>query len=165
MTPQVMSGSIFGLGVLSSVLTGFGKYSSGQQQQAAYDYNAQITLETMRDQVEANQQKTSSLIGRQASSYAASGVDIASGSPLLVMAATAARGARQGEQIREQGEDQAALQRYYGKIAAYSGTMGGIGSFLSGITQASTGYYNATSNPKPSVQSGGGNIPTGGDWD
>jgi hypothetical protein len=40
------------------------------------------------------------LIGREGTTYAASGVDIASGSPLLVMAATAARSAQQGEQLR-----------------------------------------------------------------
>lgn len=162
MTPQVMTGGMFGLGILSSIFSGYGKYQSGQNQQAAYDYNAQITLQTMRDQVEANQQKFSSTIGRQASSYAASGVDIASGSPLLVMAATAARGARESAQIEEQGTEQAALQRYYGSMAAFSGTMSGIGSFLSGITSAASGYQQATMNPRPSV---GPAMPPGGDWD
>lgn len=40
------------------------------------------------------------------SAYAASGVDIASGSPLLIMAAARARGALQGEQIEEAGTEQ-----------------------------------------------------------
>ena len=42
MTPQATSGSEFGIGALSSVLSGFGGYKSGQDQKAAYDYNADI---------------------------------------------------------------------------------------------------------------------------
>ena len=93
MTPQAISGSEFGVGVLGSILTGVGDYQSGKAQQSAYDYNADISLENMRSEVEANQQKFSGLVGTQAGRYAAAGVDIASGSPLLIMAATAARGA------------------------------------------------------------------------
>lgn len=157
MTPQATAGADFGVGILSSLIGGFGKYEQGQAEKSADDYNADITLENMRDQVEANQQRFTSLIGRQASTYAGAGVDIASGSPLLIMAATAARGGRQGEQIFEQGTEEAALQRYYGKVAAFRGTMGGIGSFLSRITQAATGYYGATSKlPDPTVPAMGG---------
>jgi hypothetical protein len=157
MTPQSISGANFGVGVLSSVMSGFGGYESGQKQKAADDYNADITLENMRDQVEANQQKFSSLVGTQAGRYAAAGVDIASGSPLLIMAATVARGAKESVQIEEAGTEEAAMQRYYGKIAAFSGTMCGIGSFLSGLTKASTAYYGAKA-PTP-LPAGGG-----GDW-
>jgi hypothetical protein len=161
MTPQAsspngnLSGGLFGVGVLSSVLSGVGGYESGQKQKAADDYNADTTLENMRDSVAANQQKFSSLVGTQAGRYAAAGVDIASGSPLLIMAATAARGAQKSEQIEEAGTEEAAMQRYYGKIAAFSGTMSGIGSFLSGLTKVSTAYQRAT-DPTPSPTGGGG---------
>ena len=152
MTPQAISGSEFGVGVLGSILTGVGDYQSGKAQQSAYDYNADISLENMRSEVEANQQKFSGLVGTQAGRYAAAGVDIASGSPLLIMAATAARGARESEQIEEAGTEEANLQRYYGKIAAFQGTMKGIGDFLSGFTKASTSYYGATAKtPAPTV--------------
>ena len=154
MTPQTMAGAGMGVGVISSVISGIGGYESGQQQKAAYDYNANITIENMRNQTVANQQKYSALVGRQASAYAASGVDVASGSPLLVMAATAARGGEQGEQIEQAGTEEAALQRYYGKIAAFSGTMGGIGSFLSGISKSAAGYQGAIGNiPSPTAGS------------
>jgi hypothetical protein len=152
MTPQSMSGADFGVGVLSSVLSGVGGVISGQKQKSADDYNADITLENMRHEMEANTEKFTALVGKQATGYAASGVDIASGSPLLIMAATAARGAQQGEEIEEAGTEEAALQRYYGKIAAFSGTMSGIGSFLSGITKSATSFYGATSKtPIPTV--------------
>lgn len=149
MTPQAISGSMFGVGILSSVLTGVGQYESGQQQKQAYDYNADITLANTRSKASATQQQYTALVGRQAAGYAASGVDVASGSPLLIMAATAGRGGLAVEQTVEKGNQEAALERYYGKIAAFRGTMGGIGSFLSGITQSAIQYKNAT-----------GNIPT-----
>lgn len=147
MTPQSTSGANFGVGILSSVISGFGGIKAGQDQKAAYDYNADITLDNMKNQMVANTEKFTALVGRQAGGYAASGVDITSGSPLMIMAATAARGAVEGEQIREAGTQEAALQRYYGKIAAFQGTMGGIGSFLSGISKSAAGYSSA--NPTP----------------
>jgi hypothetical protein len=140
MTPQSISGATAGVGVISSILGGFGAYESGRQQKAAYDYNAQITLQNTQAEMASSTQAYTARIGKQASSYAASGVDIASGSPLMIMAATAARGGQQGAQILEQGTEKAALERYYGSIAAFSGTMGGIGTFLSGISKTASTY-------------------------
>lgn len=138
-------------GGASSALTGVGKIVAGQQQQKAYDYNAAITDQNTSNQVVANQQKFSTLVGRQATAYAGAGVDIASGSPLLIMAATAARGAQEGEQIEQSGTEQANLQRYYGKMAAFSGDVGGIGAFLSGMTSDLSSYEKLTNNPTPTV--------------
>ena len=158
MTPQTIAASTFGIGILSSAIGGYGKYEQGQQEIAAYDYSADITLENMQQRMQTNTQNFTALVGRQAAAYAGAGVDIASGSPLLIMAATAARGGKQGEMIRQSGTQEANLQRYYGKMAAWGGTMAGIGDFLSGISQSASGYYNTTSKlPKPSA----GNIPTG----
>lgn len=138
-------------GGTSSALSGAGKVISGQQQKSAYDYNASITDINTENQVVANQQKFSKLVGKQASVYSASGVDIASGSPLLIMAATAARGGQQGEEIEQAGSEEAALQRYNGKIAAFSGTISGIGSFLSGMTTDLSSYAKLNNNPSPTA--------------
>lgn len=154
MTPQSMAGATFGLGALSSAISGFGKIEAGQQEKKAYDYNADITILNMKNQAEAEQQKFTELVGRQATAYAGAGVDIASGSPLLIMAATKARGAQEVEQIKEAGTEEAALQRYYGKIAAFGGTMSGIGSFLSGVSGAATQYATATARPTPHASGG-----------
>lgn len=131
-----------------------GKIASGQQQKSAYDYNADVTLLNAANEDVANTEKTTARIGAQATAYAASGVDLTSGSPLLIMAATAARGAQQGEQIEESGTEEANLQRYYGKIAAFSGTMSGIGAFLSGMTSDLTAYSKVTNNPTPTPPAG-----------
>ena len=138
-------------GTASSALTGVGKYEQGQKQQQAYDYNASVTLQNTANKVVSNQQRFSEQIGRQATSYAGAGVDIASGSPLLIMAATAARGAEQGEQIEQSGEAEASLQRYQGKMDAFSGLVGGIGSFLSGMTSDLSAYSKVTNNPSPTT--------------
>lgn len=150
MEPQTAAGATFGLGVLSSAVAGFGKYEQGQEQEQAYDYNAAVTTINTGNKVQANTQQYAQLVGRQASAYAGAGVDIASGSPLLIMAATAARGAQQGEQIEQAGTEEAALQRYYGKIAAFGGTMSGIGAFLNGVSADAGAYYKATAGT-PSV--------------
>ena len=127
------------------------RIEQGQDEQKAYDYNASIIAQNTNNQVVAEQEKTTARIGAQATSYAASGVDITSGSPLLIMAATAARGAQQSAQIEEAGTSEANLQRYYGSVAAFGGTMAGIGSFLSGVAGQSTAYAKATNNPSPSA--------------
>lgn len=125
-----------GLSLGGSVISAFGQYQSGQMQKAAYDYNAAVALEQMREKMQTSEAKYSALTGRQASLYAKAGVDIASGSPLLVMAHTAAQGAIEQEREYQAGEEQAALDLYYGKVAAYSGTLGGISSFLKGLGTA-----------------------------
>ena len=144
-------------GGTSAALTGAGKIISGQEQQTADNYNAAVTTLNTGNQVQANTQKFSELVGRQATGYAGAGVDIASGSPLLIMAATAARGAVQGEQEEQAGTEEASLQRYYGKVAAFSGTMSGIGSFLSGMTSDLSTYGKLTNNPTANYP-----IPTAG---
>ena len=126
-----------GFQAAGGILSGVGQYQSGQAQKAAYNYNAAVALEQSEEQMHTSEEKYSALIGRQASLYAKAGVDIASGSPLLVMAHTAAQGAEEQEGERGAGEEQASMQRYYGKVAAYTGTIGGITSFLSGLSSSS----------------------------
>lgn len=131
---------VFGAGAtaVGGIATGFGQYFQGQQEKAAYDYNAAVAIQKMQDQMQESEAKYSSLIGKQAASYARSGVDIASGSPLLVMAHTALMSGREQESEMQAGTEQANLDRYYGRVAAFQGTFGGITSFLTGLTKATT---------------------------
>jgi hypothetical protein len=133
---QQISLGFTGLGVAGSAVTGIGQYESGQQQKAAYDYDAAVTLEQMQQKEQTTQAKYTNLIGKQATSFAAAGVDIASGSPLLVALHTAAQEGTEEASENEAGTEEAALQRYYGKVAAFSGTVGGVSSFLSGLAKA-----------------------------
>ena len=139
-----MAAGNFGIGAVSSVLSGLGARQAGQQEQAAYNYNADVTMQDTANTIVSNEQRYSTLIGKQATAYAAAGVDITRGSPLLMMAATAGRGGRQSEEILQAGTEKATLDRYYGKVAAFKGTMTGVGDFLSGISGASQSYLKAT---------------------
>jgi hypothetical protein len=143
-----------GSGAVSSAVSGFGQYESGQQQKEAYDYNASMTLQQMQEQMQTTEANYSTLIGKQASAYARAGVDVASGSPLLVMAHTAAQGGVQQESEYQAGTEEAALQKYYGKVAAFNGTVGGISTFISGLSKAA---LSAASIMGPGS---GSNVPT-----
>jgi hypothetical protein len=125
-----------GLGAVNSAVGAYGQYQSGQSQKAAYDYNADVTLQQMQDQVKTSEAKYTNLIGKQATAYSAAGVDIASGSPLLVMSHTAAQGGAEQESEVQADTEEATLERYYGKVAAFSGTIGGISSFISGLSKS-----------------------------
>ena len=149
MTPHETAGGFAGIGMLSSLFGGISQYKMGQSEKSSYDYNSQVTLQNMRAQMTASQQKYSELTGKQASAYAASGVDISSGSPLLIMAATARSGGQQADQIRQSGKQEATLQRYYGRLAAWKGETGGISSFLTGISSNMAEYGMATGAFKP----------------
>src|ERR1017187_8514465 len=113
MGPQTMAGANMGVGMVGSLLAGIGQSDSGKQEKAAFDYNADVDLQNTSNEMVANEQRYSQLVGKQATAYAASGVDITSGSPLLMMAATAGRGGKQAEQIYQKGTEAATLERYY----------------------------------------------------
>lgn len=161
MGPQSMAGANMGIGIIGSAISGIGQIDAGKQEQKAYDYNADVTMLNAGNEIQSVEQKYSQLVGKQATAYAASGVDITRGSPLLMMAATAGRGGKQAEEILQSATQEATLDRYYGKIAAWKGRMAGIGSFLSGLGKSATSYLNATGY---TGDSGSGNF-TGGSFD
>jgi hypothetical protein len=76
-----------------------------------------------------------------------------------MMAATAGRGGRQAAEIYQSGTESATLQQYYGKVAAWRGTMAGIGSFLGGISKSAQAYLNATGYIPSDKKGGFGDIP------
>lgn len=127
-----------GVGAVNSAVSGFGQYEAGQEQKKAYNYDAAVTLEQMRQKEQTSEARYSNLIGKQATSFARAGVDIASGSPLLMMLHTAAQGGKEEASEAEAGDEEAALQRYYGRLAAFQGTVGGISTFISGLSKAGT---------------------------
>jgi hypothetical protein len=53
-----------------------------------------------------------------------------------MMAHTAAQSGVEQESESQAGTEEAALQKYYGKVAAWSGTIGGISTAISGLSQA-----------------------------
>jgi hypothetical protein len=122
-------------GGLGALFSSIGQYQSGQAQKAAYNYNAAVTVEQMQEKEQTSEAKYSQIAGRQVSAYARAGVDIDRGSPLLVMAHTTAQGAQEQEREYQAGTEEATLQQYYGRVAAWSGTAGSISSFLGGLSK------------------------------
>lgn len=153
MTPQTSAAGSFGIGVAGSVLSGASQIAAGKQEEKGYDYNASVDEVNASNAIVSVEQRYSQIVGKQAAAYSAAGVDITRGSPLLMMAATAGRGGRQSEEILQSSNQDAALQRYYGKLAAWRGTIGGIGSFLSGLSKSATSYLNATGYQSSSASS------------
>ena len=163
MSPQTMAGANMGIGIVGSLFGGIAQAEEGKQEQKAFDYNAQVDLNNMSNTLVSNEQRYAQLVGKQATAYAASGVDITSGSPLLMMAATAGRGGKEAAQIYQAGTEASALDTYYGKLAAWRGKMAGIGTFLSGISKSAQGYLSATGYQPGGGGSGGGSDSGGFD--
>lgn len=85
--------------VASSVFSAVGAIQQGQSQAAFSDYNAQVAerdAEAARQagefEADKHQKEVRRMLSAQAAAFGASGVDGGTGSPLLVMAETAAEG-------------------------------------------------------------------------
>jgi len=131
--------------VVASGVSGWAQYQKGQSEQAAYDYNSNVVIENMKNQEITSEDKYAALMGRQRSAFGKSGVEMTSGSPLLVLANTAMQGMEEHDSIEQAGTHQAALDTYYGQQAAYAGTVGGVNQFLSGLSHAGLTYTAAQS--------------------
>jgi len=135
-------------------MSAYGQYQSGQAQEKAYKFNAAIAeqdaaAERKKADYEEGQARLRlrQLIGTQRTLYAKAGVDLASGSPLMVLADTAARGEEDLEMIKYGGDvsvarqrNQASLQLFYGKQSRTAGTIGAFGTAAAGFSQAYAGY-------------------------
>jgi hypothetical protein len=130
-------GSAFQLA--GSIWSGKAQMKAGAMEQEAYDYNAFMAIEKGKQEQEASERKFSALMGEQRSLYAKAGVDISSGSPLLVMADTAMREREEAQRIKQSAESEATLLRKYGKIARFTGRAQGISTILSGIGESLQG--------------------------
>ena len=159
---------IMGVGTLMAASS---KYQQGAAESEAYKYNARITegeaaavKEKAEYDVALHEKDVRRLIGEQRARYAKAGVDISSGSPLFIMAATAAEGKEEEELIMYEGDvestrlrNQARMQRYYAKQAKRAGTMGAISTLFSGA-----GSMYGASLQSGAATSGGGSLSGAG---
>lgn len=124
-----------GLGLGGSAMSAYGQYKAGQAEKAANERNAQIVLEQMEEEQASSEASFSRLMGKQRSAYAKAGVDISSGSPLLVYYNTAMREAEEQKKLKRSGTEQAEMLRKYGRNAATAGTVSAATGFLSSLAQ------------------------------
>ncbi len=139
-----------GLDVLSKGLSAFGLFQQGQQQKAAYNYNAAIAGQNavVAQQSEALtefQQKKNleALVGSQQAQFAAGGVSVTSGSPIDVMTDTLSKGYldiainKYNTELAIRGyKSQQEMDIYAGKQAATEGTFKAGASLLAAAAEA-----------------------------
>ena len=136
----------------------YAAYEQAETQQKFAKYNAKVAEnqaagERMRAGVAANQQREAHrrLIANQRAQYGVSGVDVASGSPLLVIADSAKQAELDAQIILAGGEArgigfeaQAGLSRFQGRQAAAAGYANAGSTLLSGTGSVLTRYYKRT---------------------
>ena len=93
--------------VAGTAVAAYSSYQQGKAQEQAYEYNAQVAEANVQSQktkayLDENQQRNriKRLMGTQRTLYAKAGVDLTSGSPLLVLADTASEGEKSALNIR-----------------------------------------------------------------
>ncbi len=154
MAPATIAIAALAMSAVGTGVSALGQYRQGQATEAAQEYNAKVS-EANAEAIKAkaayeediSRDKLKRLMGTQRALYGKAGVDISSGSPLLVLADTAAQGEKEALAIRYGGDveatqqkNQARLQRLYGKSAYSSGLIGAGSTFFSGMGQAGMGY-------------------------
>lgn len=140
-----MSAAAFtGVSAAGGIMSAFGQYKAGKQEQTAYEYNATLSGQNaaaIRASEKLNQQlKTKQLradIGEQRAAYAGRGVRVDTGSPIDVMVNSLSNGYMDmaidkynSEVAARSAEAQGEMYRFYGKQAASAGKYAAIGSLL-----------------------------------
>lgn len=138
----------------SAGASAYGGYQQGQAQQQAYNYNAaiadqQAVYAQQKASVDASklQESDRRLMASQRARMAANGLDLTTGSPLVVMEEAAARSDYDYRSVLAGGEadawalrQQATLNRFQGEVAARTGTGGAATSVLRGATSLADSY-------------------------
>lgn len=142
--------------VAAGGLSAAGQYRQGQYQEKMAEYNAGIANnEAIAAQqkadydAEASAQKFKILMGRQRAMYAKAGVDITSGSPLLMLSNQALEAEKERQAIQYGGniasqseKNKATMFRFQGKNAGQAGQINAASTFLSSLANAGVSKYN-----------------------
>ncbi len=145
---------VMGAMAVGTMMTAQNQKAAGEAENQAYQANAQMqeqeakaveTSTNYKAQVQAAEARRMS--ARQRVLYAKAGVDLGSGSPLLVMAEDAGNAARDVFMTRYAGEveatklrNQASLSRFYGDTAEYAGGKEAQATIIQGIGKVGSAY-------------------------
>jgi hypothetical protein len=130
----------------SSAIGAVGAIRAGNQQAAADRYNASVATSEGNSQAAIDKSQAEVKVGQVAASYAGAGVDVNAGTPLSMMANTAANGelTRQLDLYRAQTASQ--IDTYEASQAQQTGYINAFGDLAGGA--AKVGYLQ-------SIQTGG----------
>ena len=127
-----------GLGVAGTIATAQAQRQAGRDQQAAYDLQAAAAERTGLQEEQVARARLAKLLSSQRALYAKAGVDLSTGSPLTVLAATAAEGEREALTIRTGAEEEAEFLRFQGRAARAAGSTQAGATLLSGLGSTAT---------------------------
>ena len=130
-----------GASIVGTGLSAYGQYKAGQAQAQAYEVNAQRAERTAQEEERTARIRLRKLMSTQKAMYAKAGVDITSGSPLMVMFETEYEGEKEIEAIRRTGSETAEQERLYGKQASTAGLIGAGSTLLTGLGSTGMNYY------------------------
>lgn len=132
-SPSSMPGLGSGMGVLGSFLGAYGDIIQGQEQQKAYEYNADLALQQGQfdlDKLEASEHDT---LSTQKAMYAKAGVTM-SGSPLDTALNTASQFEMDKQITNYNTQSKANMDIYKGKVAKQQSEFKAGMAILSGVT-------------------------------
>lgn len=118
-------------GIVGGIMSAWGDYTQGVQQNKAYQYNADLAMQKAQETRAAEalhqtqmERKKDAMLGTQTAQYAGRGIQADQGSPVDVMIDTASQWnldmatSQYNAEVAARGlEDQAAMDRYYGRQA------------------------------------------------
>jgi hypothetical protein len=125
-----------GIGMAASTYAAYETKRAGEREEAVHEIRAQQIERTAAEEEAVHREKVKRLMASQRALYAKAGVDIASGSPLIVMAETAAEGEEEAQRIKRTGRESANIERFYGAEARKAGRRKAFGTFLSGMASS-----------------------------
>jgi hypothetical protein len=135
--PYIAMGVTAAGGVMSSNNTA----ASGEAEKIANEANARV-IEMNAAKAEAkNRLENKRILSTQRALYAKAGVDLTSGSPLLIMSESAAEAEREAMDIRYSGKREARLMRYYGRQAKSASDSQAGATLLTTLGNLANQYY------------------------
>jgi hypothetical protein len=122
----------------AAVMSAIGSVQAGQAQRKMANYNARVAEDTARSQGERQQDQVRRQMASARVAIGKSGVAV-SGSPLDVLADSAAQAELDHQTILRQGAAQAGMDRYKGSMASRQGYFGAATSLLSSASKMAGG--------------------------
>jgi hypothetical protein len=122
-----------GASIVGTAVSVFGRVQVGRDQAQALEVNAQITERQAQEQERNARIRLERLKSSQRAQFAKAGVDLTSGSPLMIFAETELLGEQEIEAIRTTGVETAAQKRAQAGRAVRAGQIGGATTLLTGL--------------------------------
>lgn len=130
-----------GISAAGGLMSAQSQAAAGEAEKQANYANARV-IEMNAAKAEAkNRLENKRILSTQRALYAKAGVDMSSGSPLLIMSESAAEGERESMDIRTAGKREARLMRYYGRQAKSSADAQAGATLLTTLGNSANQYY------------------------